>query len=143
MKKFSLVLLSLFMILFATVAIAETAPADYETYGNDSAFLLMRGTRADLTYFIPEVNSLYPKTFHNVELNAFTEQYVCFRSMLETFKGQVLWFYHGEHKLVSLEDFLVYKFTDDSITLIKDDAYYEVDMEKTASTSELVVNPLD
>lgn len=145
MKKFAALVLSLLLVfsaVFSTVAFAESSTPDFVTYGNSNALIIVMGTNALLVDVTPNA-ALDTFVLENIRMCAFEQLYFSFIAEPEGKAEQSLWFFDGTNEVVSLEDYTPVFFDDYSITLKKDGIYYEVDMEKTASTGELVVNPLD
>lgn len=144
MKKLSLVFFSLllvFTIAFSNVAFAKTVFDDFVTYGNSNAMLFMKND-GEVRLVLPSPKgTLDIVSFKDILLTAFGETYFSYIDIEED--KQYLFFFSGTLEEISLDGYTPIFFEDNHITLRKDDTYYEVDMNKTAATSELVVNPMD
>lgn len=151
MKKLALGFLSLllvFSVAFSNVASAKTIFDDFVTYGNSNAMLLMKSDgEARLVTPSPE-GTLNVFSFKDIILTAFGETYFSYidieKDEIDIEKDeQYLFFFSGSSGQISLNGYTPIFFGGDHITLRKEDTYYEVDMEKTSATSELVVIPID
>ncbi len=144
MKKLALGFLSLllvFSVAFSNVASAKTIFDDFVTYGNSNAMLLMKNDgEARLVTPSPE-GTLDVFSFKDIILTAFGETYFSYIDIEKD--EQYLFFFFGSSGQISLNGYTPIFFEGDHITLRKEDTYYEVDMEKTSATSELVVIPID
>jgi len=146
MKKLAALVLSLilvFSLAFSNVAIAETGNLDFVTYGNSNAILIVVDNNKALLVNVTPNATVDTYVFENIRLCAFKQLYFSFIGEQAGKEDQYIWFFQGNENMISLEGYTPIFFDEDAITLKKGDTYYEVDMEKTASTGELVVNPLD
>lgn len=110
---------------------------EIKTYGANNALVIVKGDKTVIYDVMPD-GEVRAFAFANTRLTAFTPQYLAF--IIESGK-QGIWFWGKSTKMVNLEDYTPIFFDDDQITLKKGNTYYEVDMEKTSSTGELVVHP--
>ena len=143
MKKFVSLVLSMLLVfsfMFCNVAFADKEPSEVKTYANENAMVVVYDDKTDIREVLPNGDVQFIG-YKDVRLCAFKSQYCCILADRQGTMIYGIWFFGKSDTWVILDDYTPVFFDDDCITLKKGDIYYEVDMEKTASTGELVVHP--